>query len=234
MMEHGLEPVVGLPGPLPKGERILWQGRPDWRALALRAYHVRGVAIYFLLLIVWRLWVAVEEGDALAEMGQALMPLVILGVGAIAILTLLGWLSARAAIFTITNRRIVIRCGVAIDMAINVPFSMIGSAAMKVHGDGTGDLPVAVQGDQRVSYILLWPFVRPWRMGRPEPMLRAVPDGAQVGEILAAALKAAREVTVEAGQPTAANGENVMPTAARAPVSARSPHLAPAMGSVGA
>lgn len=224
MMEHEFEPVVGLPEPLPKGERLLWQGRPDWKALALRAYHVRAVGFYFLLLILWRLWVAVEEGTPLAETGSALLPLLILGFGAMAILTVLAILSARAAMFTITTRRVVIRCGVALPMAINVPFTRIGSAAMKVHRDGTGDLPVAIQGDARVSYILLWPFVRPWRLGSPEPMLRAVPDGAMVADVLSAALKAA------SGQAEAAPVAAVT-EAAPAPKAARAPQMAPMMGS---
>ncbi len=37
----------GLPGPLPKGERLLWQGRPALLSLARRAFHVDLVALYF-------------------------------------------------------------------------------------------------------------------------------------------------------------------------------------------
>ena len=37
----------GLPGPLPKGERLLWQGRPALVSLARRAFHVDLVALYF-------------------------------------------------------------------------------------------------------------------------------------------------------------------------------------------
>ena len=47
MSEHDFEPIRGLPGPLPEGETILWQGAPDWRVLAVQAFHVRAVAIYF-------------------------------------------------------------------------------------------------------------------------------------------------------------------------------------------
>ena len=45
--EHEFEAAPGLPERLPAGERILWQGAPDWRALALHAFHVRKLAIYF-------------------------------------------------------------------------------------------------------------------------------------------------------------------------------------------
>ena len=44
----------GLPERLPEGETLLWQGRPSWRQLALRAFHVREIAIYFALLLAWR------------------------------------------------------------------------------------------------------------------------------------------------------------------------------------
>ncbi|MEY3475503.1 MAG: hypothetical protein RL087_1961, partial [Pseudomonadota bacterium] len=30
--EHEFEAAPGLPAPLPVGERILWQGAPQWRA----------------------------------------------------------------------------------------------------------------------------------------------------------------------------------------------------------
>ena len=46
-----VEPLRGLPEPLPAGERILWQGAPDWRALAVDVFHVRAVWIYGALLI---------------------------------------------------------------------------------------------------------------------------------------------------------------------------------------
>jgi len=48
--EHDNEPIPGLPEPLPADERILWQGRPDWRGLARRAFHAPLVGAYFLLM----------------------------------------------------------------------------------------------------------------------------------------------------------------------------------------
>lgn len=199
MMEHEFEPVPGLPESLPSGERLLWQGRPNWWALASRAYHVRGVGFYFALLLVWRGAVAYGDGTPLTEMGAVLMPLVLLGAAAAAILSVLAFLAARSAMFTVTSRRIVIRCGVALPMAINIPFTRITAADMRVHADGTGDLPVSVGGGERVSYILLWPFVRPWKLGNPQPMLRGVPDAAHVGTVLAGALAAAARAQTATG-----------------------------------
>ena len=51
--DFAFEPIRGLPDHLPKGERLLWQGAPDWRLLAIQAFHVRKVAIYFALIAAW-------------------------------------------------------------------------------------------------------------------------------------------------------------------------------------
>ena len=52
--EHEWEAAPGLPEPLPEGEKILWQGTPDWQALAVHAFHVRKVAFYFGLMLTWQ------------------------------------------------------------------------------------------------------------------------------------------------------------------------------------
>ena len=53
--EHEFEAAPGLPEPLPRGERLLWQGRPDWRQLALHAFHVRKLAFYFAFMLLVQL-----------------------------------------------------------------------------------------------------------------------------------------------------------------------------------
>ena len=49
--EHEWEAAPGLPSALPPGERILWQGAPDWRSLAVHAFHVRKIALYFVFML---------------------------------------------------------------------------------------------------------------------------------------------------------------------------------------
>jgi hypothetical protein len=44
--EHEFEAQLGLPEKLPKGESILWQGAPDFKAVALRVFHMRALLIY--------------------------------------------------------------------------------------------------------------------------------------------------------------------------------------------
>ena len=55
------EPIPGLPEELPEGERILWRGGPDWKSLAMHVFHVRAVAIYFALILAWKVWGALAD-----------------------------------------------------------------------------------------------------------------------------------------------------------------------------
>lgn len=202
VLEHGAEPIPGLPEPLPPGERILWQGAPAFGALARRAFHIRGVALYFFLLAAWKLVAGVHDGTGWLAAGLDAVGLVVPASFALGVLALLAWAYARSTIFTITDRRVVMRFGVALPMAINLPFRQIAGAAVALHRDGTGDLPLALTGPDRVAWLHLWPFVRPWRLRRPEPMLRAVPNGAEVSRILREALeRAAADRAVEPGSP---------------------------------
>ncbi len=191
--DHEIEPVPGLPENLPSGERILWQGAPRWTGLARRAFHARTVAIYFGLLVLWRLVDGLVGGESVAALATAMAWMLALGLAGVGLLCLLAWLHAWSSLYTITNKRIVLRIGVAIPITMNLPFSVIASADFRDHGDGTGDIPIRIGGEQKVSWLLLWPNVKPWRMSRPEPMLRAVPDAQRAADILSNALLAAQE-----------------------------------------
>jgi Bacterial PH domain len=199
--EHEVKPVRGLPELLPQGECILWQGAPDFRALAARALHVRTVFAYFALLFVWSVGMSLWDGTSFPSAVLIALRLVPVALAAAAILALYAFLAQRSTIYTITNRRVVMRFGVALPMTLNVPFAVIGNAALKTYSDGTGEIPLTLTGGDRVSYVALWPHVRPWRTAKPEPMLRAVPNAASVAKTLAAAL-------AEAAHDRAASGAN--------------------------
>lgn len=194
--EYEIEPVRGLPEMLPKGEEVLWQGSPDWQSLARRAFHTRVLAIYFALLVTWRLAIAWSESETLAQALPSIAMLVGLAALALGVLTLLAWLNARTTVYTITNRRVVMRFGVALTMAVNLPFEAIQSAGLRSHADGTGDIPLNVDDADRVGYLLMWPHVRPWKFGSAcEPMLRSVPEVQEVSRIFAGALDSSMQTT---------------------------------------
>lgn len=181
--EHGgfeYEPIPGLPERLPAGEQILWQGKPDWKRLGVAAFHVRAITVYFGLIAGWALLTGGGIGGVMATALAA--------GGAVGVLLLLSWLTARSTIYTITNRRVVFRIGVALPTCINIPYSIVETAGLKRHADGSGDIPLTLTGKTAIGYALLWPHARPWALSRPEPMMRAVPEAERVAGILARAL----------------------------------------------
>jgi hypothetical protein len=188
--EYANEPIHGLPGLLPPGEHIVWQGAPAWRSLARRAMHTYLVGAYFAILIVWSLLNVATGHTTLAAALPGIGITLGVGAAAVTLLTLLGWLSARATVYTITNKRIVLRFGIALPKCVNLPFTQIIAADIEVHGDGTGDVPLSVK-ETRLGFIHLWPHVRPWRVSKPEPMLRSLPEPRMVAHLLADALAVA-------------------------------------------
>lgn len=188
--DFAFEPIPGLPERPPEGERILWQGSPDWRSLAWRAFHIREVAFYFAILIAAQPTLALLRGAPLADTLRPVAWTMLAAAAAIGILAALGYAYARSTIYTVTNRRLVMRIGVALPITINLPFSVIADAGLNARRDGSGDLALAILPGERVSYAVLWPHIRPWRVARPEPMLRCLPEAALVADILGRALAA--------------------------------------------
>lgn len=189
--DYQSEPIRGLPERLPPGEQILWQGAPRWWQLAKDVFHIRLVAVYFAALMLWRgLYRFGDTGGDHRAVIAAVLSLLPVAMAGLGLLALLAWLSSRTSVYTITNRRLVLRIGVALPTAINIPFRLIGAAGFRPRADGTGDIPLTLLGDERMAFSTLWPHARPWRINHPEPMLRAIPDAARVASILGAALSA--------------------------------------------
>lgn len=194
MSEHDFEPIRGLPGHLPPGERILWQGAPDWFTLAQQAFHLRLVAAYFAVMLLWRIADALARGqEPLAAIsGAALVaPIALVCIG---ILAVLAWLNSRTTVYTITNRRVVLRIGVALTKAINIPFSIIEGGALKALASGRGDVALTLKPPNKIALLQIWPHVRPWRFSAPQPTLRAVPNAGEVASILTSAISAYKPI----------------------------------------
>jgi hypothetical protein len=190
--------ILGIQEPLPPGERVLWQGRPDWRVLARRALHLRKLALYFGVLLVLRYLTLLEAGRDAAQAAGDTLPLVLVALFALSLLAGYAWAAARTSVYAITSGRVVLRIGVALPMVINLPLTQIESAALRRHPDGSGDLPLQLKGNAHLAWLHLWPHARPWQLKHPQPMLRAVPQAAAVATILAQALAASGEGTAVA------------------------------------
>jgi len=188
------EPVEGLPAALPPGERILWQGAPSWQRLAIEAFHVRKVVLYFLLLATWQIATAVSDGEALTVALSGAGWMLTLMLCASAILLGLAYFAARTTKYTITNARIVMRFGIGLPLVVNVPFRIVEEANWSDTGKGMGNIALRIdtRGGTRLWWAHLWPHARPWAVRNPEPMLRALPQGQSVAHLLGIALSEAQ------------------------------------------
>ena len=157
------------------------------------ALHLRGLALYSAVLVasvagaeIWRGAAAAEVAlDTARAAGAASIPILI-GLA-------YAWLAARAATYTITDRRVVMRLGVALPMTINLPFSQIASAALRPRSDGTGEIRLQLTGHGGLSWIMIWPHAR---VGRTAPTLRALKDADRAGQVLGRALAASVDAPI--------------------------------------
>ncbi|MFZ4688953.1 MAG: photosynthetic complex putative assembly protein PuhB [Polymorphobacter sp.] len=167
-IEYEIEPIKGLPGNLPKDESIIWQGSPDWRTLARGVFHTRLVAAWFVIVAM-----AAFVAGGTGLLGAVVTLLVaVLGLGLLAVL---AYAQAQSTVYTLTNKRIVMRFGVALPKCVNLPLQMIETADLKPAG-GFCDVALKTSGRFPLGWLQMWPHVRPWQVAAPQPMLRAVPQ----------------------------------------------------------
>lgn len=102
----------------------------------------------------------------------------------VSLFTLFAWGVGRTTVYTLTNKRIVLRVGVALNKCINLPLSEIESANLKMLPEGHGNIVLSLKGMPRLGYLMLWPHARSMRFVRPQPMLRAIPDARNVASLL--------------------------------------------------
>ncbi len=180
----------GLPDHLPAGERMLWQGRPAAWPLTVHALRFHWVAGYFAVLLAWRFVAFLSDGAGVVQAARDAAWIAPLAAAALGLLALLGWASARSARYTVTDRRVVMRVGIALSVTINLPYRVIDGASVRRNRDGSGDIAFQLEPGTRAAYLVLWPHARAFRYARPEPMLRAIPDVDAVAAKVSAALGA--------------------------------------------
>jgi hypothetical protein len=194
--DFAVEPIKGLPALLPEGETILWQGAPDGRAFASRVFRAGWISAYFGAVALFML--ASGFYDRAPGVAIALSMAFVIGLGALAVgfFWVLGWAIGRTTVYTITNRRVVMRFGVALPLTVNLPFSAIEAADLRDHGAGSGDIALKLNRKQRMSYGVLWPHARPWQFADAQPMMRCLPDAKAVAVILSQAFAGQRDASL--------------------------------------
>ena len=186
--EHEFEAAPGLPERLPADERILWQGAPQWRLVAVHVFHVRTLAWYFAAMMLLQATYLLGEPER--NLFKPLLLSFLLSVISLGILSLMAWLTARTALYTLTNKRVVMRIGVVLTLTFNLPLRMLAAASLKTNPDGTGDIALKLAGNDHIAWLNLWPHARPWALRHPEPSLRCIANVGDVGERIVQAWQA--------------------------------------------
>jgi len=189
--DFAFEPVPGIPAELPEGEVLLWQGSPDWKSFAVQAFHARKLAFYFSILLVWMAATAWYDGRPGSEALLVLSSSALASLACLALVTGLAWGFARSTIYSLTNQRLIIRHGLAMPMAINVPFSQVDAAFLTRHGkSGTGTVCLQLKPGTRLAWLSLWPSQRPWHFRLPQPSMRCIAEPEKAANLLADAMVA--------------------------------------------
>ncbi|MGV8938206.1 MAG: photosynthetic complex putative assembly protein PuhB [Allorhizobium sp.] len=208
--EHEIEPVLGLPGALPAGEEILWQGRPSARLVARHSLKSLWIGGYFLILAIWVAASGLSDGQPVGGIVFSIAVLTGLAAVVLGMIELLAWGIERTTLYTITSERVVMRFGVALSMSLNLPFSQIHAVALGRLGGKAGTIALALREGHRLSWMVQWPHVRGWRFATPEPSLVCLTDSDAVSDILALAYARhanghfGRALTIVSNQPTIA------------------------------
>lgn len=192
MSEYEIRRALDLPGPLPPGETVLWMGAPSASRLAISAFHLPALGLYFGCMVAlhgaWLTLNGALPGVVLASC----LKLGALAACALAMFWLLAWLTARSAVYAITQRRLLMRIGVALSVTINLPLRMLVSVDLREYKDASGDIALTLSGSDHLAYLHLWPHARPWRLKPTVPMLRAVADAGAVARYIGMVVRSAQ------------------------------------------
>ena len=108
-----------------------------------------------------------------------------LGGIVLVILSVLGHFYAKSTIYALTNKRFVIRSGLALPSVIAIPLTKLQSAGIRTYSDDTGDIVLVPDKGLKVYWLLLWPSVRTFEWRHVQPLLRAI----EKPEVVAGMLK---------------------------------------------
>lgn len=175
--------IRGVNEALPAGERVLWEGSPDARALARHLFFVRPISVYLSAMVFW--WVAVNVSQVgTTSFWTTLGTQILLSGGVVGAAWLFARAIARGTTYAITDRRLVLNFGVIFPLTINLPLRYVQGASARQFSDQTGQIAVQLSTKEKLAWIVLFPHVRPWTFNNPEPLLRGLTDPVKVGEIL--------------------------------------------------
>jgi hypothetical protein len=150
--DFAFEPIRGLPERPPEGEVILWQGQPNWLRLSIDSLNVWWVLGYFIFLFVWR-FISVSDLMPIYQAVLVSLPFLALALIVTLLLMLVGYIQANATVYTITNKRVVMRIGAALTVTLNLPFTEIENAAIASGSKDFGTIVIDTKQTTKFSFF---------------------------------------------------------------------------------
>ena len=181
--DNEFEAQYGLPENLPEDEKILWQGSPVFASLVNKVFFLRLLIVYFVFLLGFSLYWDFQKVAHSEALGNLLANFLLSGF-CLAALTLLAHLTCSTAVYTLTNKRVVMRIGIVLTLTFNIPFKQILASDFKKHSDGSGDISFRIDPSTKIAFIHLWPHCRFKSFAHPEPALKCVENVGYVASLI--------------------------------------------------
>lgn len=197
--DFATEPVPGLPATLPEGEHMVWQGAPDARVFARSVLHERKLLAYFGVVAIWKFATALYDGGSLLQAAISASFMIFAGLAVFGMIRWYAAAVARTTVYTITNKRVVMRFGVALPVTFNYPFAQVSGANVQETFSGNGNLTLEVKEHSKLSWAILWPHARPWKLSKPEAAMRCLKDISAVAKTLSEQLHAFHDKPIPNG-----------------------------------
>jgi hypothetical protein len=203
--------LEGISEALPDGERIRWRGKPQAALVARHVLRARAVVLYVAALVVLSVVTAIGELSG-ADLARVLVFPAIMAAVALGVLWAFAVLQARCSTYVITDRRVVMQVGIAIDMNINIPLRVVASGDVVRYADGTGAIALTILPAYKLAWLALWPHARTLEFKQPIPMLIGLADVDAAATALREAVLADQDAPLPA---TVAASDVARPTARR-------------------
>ena len=197
--EHEIEPVPGLPGRLPDGEYIVWQGQPVFKIVMTRLLRARWIAFYFAIAALWSVAVGLNNSEGAWQLLGRLSFIAVATIVVFGLMALYARAVAKTSLYTLTNQRVVMRVGIALSASFNLPFKQISGADFRVGSDNAGDVALTLKSGHGLSGSVFFPHQRGGLWRKLSPQMICLPNAKEVAEKLAQQLRAYAPTSQETG-----------------------------------
>ena len=188
MAEHSQSLPSDVVSAIPPEEKVLWSGRPEWKALAYHSFGLKYLVFYLIFAALYCL----AELDGAIVFGLLLtkfLPYCFSGILAGLVLTGLAYFQALNTAYVVTEKRIVIRSGVALVFLLNAPFKKISSIDKQILKNSLGNFSFTTNSKRRIPFLSCWPSVKPWSFIEPKPAFKCIANADKIEEIILNAAK---------------------------------------------